>query len=83
LWPYGAFYGHLVYYLPFWYFVPRKIWQPWANLATVTVSETKYLFPLTSNRYAEQVFNSVFHTVCSAFESKIDTDTNSCRIHLL
>jgi hypothetical protein len=42
LWPFGIFYGHLVYFVaiwcilllfgiffPFWYVVPRKIWQPW------------------------------------------------------
>jgi hypothetical protein len=22
--------GNLVYFSPFWYFVPRKIWQPWS-----------------------------------------------------
>jgi hypothetical protein len=37
LWSFVIFYGHLVYvvrgnleyFSPFWYFVPRKIWQPW------------------------------------------------------
>jgi hypothetical protein len=42
LWPFGIFYGHLVYFVavgyilfllfaivfPFWYVAPRKIWQP-------------------------------------------------------
>jgi hypothetical protein len=35
LWPFGLFYGHLVYFVViwyvfflFWYFMPRKIWQP-------------------------------------------------------
>jgi hypothetical protein len=44
LWPFGMFYGHLVYFMaiwymylisgnleyfpPFWYIVPRKLWQP-------------------------------------------------------
>jgi hypothetical protein len=33
--PNGIFYGHLVdfvaigYFFPFWYILPRKIWQPW------------------------------------------------------
>jgi hypothetical protein len=34
--PFRIFYGHLVYFVgtllyvfPFWYVVPRKIWQPW------------------------------------------------------
>jgi hypothetical protein len=27
LWPFGIFNGYLVYILPFWYVVPRKIWQ--------------------------------------------------------
>jgi hypothetical protein len=32
LWPFHLFCGHLVYFPPFWYFVPRKIWQPWSRL---------------------------------------------------
>jgi hypothetical protein len=26
--PFGIFNGYLVYFPPFWYVVPRKIWQP-------------------------------------------------------
>jgi hypothetical protein len=36
LWQFGIFYGnlvyfmgHLVYFFPFWYAAPRKIWQSW------------------------------------------------------
>jgi hypothetical protein len=29
LWPFGIFPGYLVCFSPFWYFGPRKIWQPW------------------------------------------------------
>jgi hypothetical protein len=28
LWPFDIFCGNLVYFSPFWYFGPRKIWQP-------------------------------------------------------
>jgi hypothetical protein len=28
LWTFGVVRGNLVYFSPFWYFVPRKIWQP-------------------------------------------------------
>jgi hypothetical protein len=28
LWTPGTVPGNLVYFFPFWYFVPRKIWQP-------------------------------------------------------
>jgi hypothetical protein len=28
LWPLGIFYGYLVCFSPFWYVIPRKIWQP-------------------------------------------------------
>jgi hypothetical protein len=28
LWPFGIFCANLVYFSPFWYFGPRKIWQP-------------------------------------------------------
>jgi hypothetical protein len=26
---FGIFCGYLVYFFPFWYVIPRKIWQPW------------------------------------------------------
>jgi hypothetical protein len=26
LWTFGIFCGNLIYYSPFWYIVPRKIW---------------------------------------------------------
>jgi hypothetical protein len=29
LWTFGIIHGNLVYFSPFWYFVQRKIWQPW------------------------------------------------------
>jgi hypothetical protein len=29
LWPIGIFCGNLVYFSPFWYFGPRKIWHLW------------------------------------------------------
>jgi hypothetical protein len=29
LYPFGIYCCHLVYFLPFWYIVPRKVWQPW------------------------------------------------------
>jgi hypothetical protein len=29
LWSLGIFCGNLVHFSPFWYAVPRKIWQPW------------------------------------------------------
>jgi hypothetical protein len=29
--PFGILFGHLVYFSPFWYFVQRKIWQPWCE----------------------------------------------------
>jgi hypothetical protein len=28
LWTFGIVRGNLVYFSPFWHFVPRKIWQP-------------------------------------------------------
>jgi hypothetical protein len=28
LWTFGIVRGNLVYFFPFWYFEPRKIWQP-------------------------------------------------------
>jgi hypothetical protein len=31
--PFGIFYDYLVYFFPFWYVVPRKIWQPWTAVS--------------------------------------------------
>jgi hypothetical protein len=31
LWTFGTVRGNLAYIFPFWYFVPRKIWQPWCS----------------------------------------------------
>jgi hypothetical protein len=33
LWTFGVVRGNLVSFSPFWYFAPRKIWQPWSNPA--------------------------------------------------
>jgi hypothetical protein len=33
-WPFGIFYGYLVNFFPFWYVVPRKIWQPWVAISS-------------------------------------------------
>jgi hypothetical protein len=33
LWTLGIVRGNLVYFPPFWYFAPRKIWQPWSDSA--------------------------------------------------
>jgi hypothetical protein len=32
----GYFYNYFVYFLPFWYIVPRKIWQPWFSVSILT-----------------------------------------------
>jgi hypothetical protein len=29
---FGTFYGYLLYFSPFWYVLPRKIWQPCGRL---------------------------------------------------
>jgi hypothetical protein len=31
LWIFGIFCDNLAYFSPFWYFGPRKIWQPWPS----------------------------------------------------
>jgi hypothetical protein len=36
LWTFGIVHGNLVYFSPFWYFIPRKIWQPWGRLTGPT-----------------------------------------------
>jgi hypothetical protein len=55
LWTFGILYGHLVYFMdiwyilrqfgifsPFWYVVPRKIWQPWL-VRNLTQKKTVFL----------------------------------------
>jgi hypothetical protein len=45
LWPFGLFCGHLVYFPPlFWYFVPRKIWQPWVGGGFTTENREKRFY---------------------------------------
>jgi hypothetical protein len=31
LWTFGVVRRNLVNFFPFWYFAPRKIWQPWST----------------------------------------------------
>jgi hypothetical protein len=45
--PFYIFHGHLVYFVamwyifpPFWYIVPRKIWQPWFAAAEIYVEQS-------------------------------------------
>jgi hypothetical protein len=37
LWTFVIVCGNLVYFFPFWYFVPRKIWQPWVRFVKVVL----------------------------------------------
>jgi hypothetical protein len=48
--PFAAFNGLLVYFLvclvyifPFWFYVPRKIWQPWAGWISASLAKRKTL----------------------------------------
>jgi hypothetical protein len=36
LWSFGNFSPVLVIFLPFWYIVPRQIWQPWSSYGGTT-----------------------------------------------
>jgi hypothetical protein len=40
LWTFGIFCGNLVLISPFWFIVPRKIWQPWSS----TGFSTRFFF---------------------------------------
>jgi hypothetical protein len=47
--PFGLFYSHLVYYVvilvyfsPFWYVVPRKIWQPCCDPGKILSKNLKF-----------------------------------------
>jgi hypothetical protein len=41
LWPFGLFCGHFGVCFPFWYIVPRKIWQPWPKPCRVNMASFK------------------------------------------
>jgi hypothetical protein len=49
LWPFCICFGHLLHFVvilwlhffPFWYVVPRQIWQPWKQLAAATTRQTE------------------------------------------
>jgi hypothetical protein len=46
-WKFGRFCSHLVDIFPVWYFVPRKIWQPWLigkNLPPTLQTEQKLFY---------------------------------------
>jgi hypothetical protein len=62
LWPFGLFYCHLVFVVavwynsgfwgisvPFWYVIPRKIWQPWRQRHCRMQSAPKSWQPKLSN----------------------------------
>jgi hypothetical protein len=42
--PFGIFCVHLVYFPPFWYFGPRKIWQPWYRRGHLSSHFDKFQF---------------------------------------
>jgi hypothetical protein len=44
LWPFGIFCGYLVYFFPFWYVVPRKIWQHSLIRTTLTALVPKAFY---------------------------------------
>jgi hypothetical protein len=40
---FGKVHGNMAYFIPFWYFVPRKIWQPWSGHLRLSVCESGYV----------------------------------------
>jgi hypothetical protein len=70
--PLEIFYGHLVYFSPFWYFVPRKIWQPYLAQRTnqSLFFAGKNVKKCAHGFYSEKVFfykawDVFFHSVAS------------------
>jgi hypothetical protein len=61
LWPFGIFCGQLVYFSPFWYFVPRKIWQPcrgYGNFLSGTIVFFVTAFQLHQSDQIGRIFAS-------------------------
>jgi hypothetical protein len=48
--PFGIVCGDLVYFPPFWYVLPRKIWQPWPTSVSVKQGRLNALFSMTRVR---------------------------------
>jgi hypothetical protein len=44
LWTFGTVRGNLVYFFPFWYFGPRKIWQPCMPCLVIDVLTFSFTF---------------------------------------
>jgi hypothetical protein len=63
--PFGIFYGNvdnLVCFSPFWYIVPRKIWQPCSQ----RLNREKHIFLFSMNKRGEReksgfLFSSLLH----------------------
>jgi hypothetical protein len=54
---FGTVRGNLVYFPPFWYFVPRKIWQPWLELRLVTHRPTAQVWKPSDRKNLSPALN--------------------------
>jgi hypothetical protein len=54
LWTFSIVRGNLVYFSPFWYFVAKKIWQPWVAGAE-TLVRSRPAFENVSSAYRFQI----------------------------
>jgi hypothetical protein len=60
--PFGLFCGHLLYFSPFWYVVPRKIWQSCWRVSKNRMTVLEIPAGGLSRQFAS--FNQVCQMVC-------------------
>jgi hypothetical protein len=89
--PFGTLYGHLAYFVancyilwlfsmffPFWYVVPRKIWQPWSILrAPARASLQKISASINCN---VELANCLLRDFFSAFLPRVGRLSNRCPV---
>jgi hypothetical protein len=85
LWTLGRFRANLVYYSPLWYFVRRKIWQPWFSTALILDERMTIIClvqPFVSwaiariNSFAQSV---LFHLVTQRYFNRLCFPVLICR----
>jgi hypothetical protein len=66
LWKFVIVCANLVYFFPLWYFVPRKIWQPWFQRVTLATgcersSLEKRFADVPGKKIVEAIFRARFN----------------------
>jgi hypothetical protein len=74
LWPFGIFSGIWGTFLPFWYVVLRKIWQPWSPPRTDSVKASHMLTNFLKPFFGK-IFLKIFLWPAPLCISEVNTET--------